>query len=154
MWKNFHATWISDYTYTNILARINSIFGGAGAPRPASVHIAAASSYFIVRGTIDLANNQTTFAPFGSLSANNPETPPAGDFLLRSLNANTAVLQEVSFEPSQMSPNYPTPEIFSEEVRMRLTGHSSREKDAKHTHINVEPLKHAIDAMPILRATP
>lgn len=43
---------------------------------------------------------------------------------------------------------------ISEEVRMRLTGHSSRETHAKYTHINVEPLKHAIDAMPILRAAP
>lgn len=43
---------------------------------------------------------------------------------------------------------------ISEEVRMRPTGQSSRETHAKYTHINVEPIKHAIDAMPILRATP
>jgi integrase len=37
---------------------------------------------------------------------------------------------------------------IAEEVRMRLTGHSSREIHAKYTHLNVDPLKKAITALP------
>lgn len=37
---------------------------------------------------------------------------------------------------------------IAEEVRMRLTGHSSRDIHAKYTHLNVDPLKKAIGALP------
>lgn len=37
---------------------------------------------------------------------------------------------------------------ISEEVRMRLTGHSSRDIHAQYTHLNVEPLKAAITSLP------
>jgi hypothetical protein len=39
----------------------------------------------------------------------------------------------------------------SEEVRMKLTGHSSRDVHAKYTHLNTEPLPQAIKALPTLR---
>lgn len=41
----------------------------------------------------------------------------------------------------------------TEEVRMRLTGHSSRDVHAKYTHLNVEPLKQAITSLPTLKQT-
>lgn len=36
----------------------------------------------------------------------------------------------------------------SEEVRMQLTGHSSRDIHSKYTHLNIEPLKNAITSLP------
>ena len=39
---------------------------------------------------------------------------------------------------------------ISEEVRMRLTGHSSRDIHAHYTHLNIEPLKNAITMLPKL----
>jgi integrase len=37
---------------------------------------------------------------------------------------------------------------ISEEVRMRLTGHSSRDIHSKYTHLNLDPLKKAITMLP------
>ena len=37
---------------------------------------------------------------------------------------------------------------ISEEVRMQLTGHSSRDIHSKYTHLNLEPLKNAITTLP------
>lgn len=39
----------------------------------------------------------------------------------------------------------------SEEIRMRLTGHSSRDVHSKYTHLDVGPLKEAITSLPTLR---
>ncbi len=36
----------------------------------------------------------------------------------------------------------------AEEVRMKLTGHASRDMHARYTHLNVEPLRHAISQLP------
>jgi integrase len=37
---------------------------------------------------------------------------------------------------------------ISEEVRMQLTGHSSRDIHSKYTHLNLDPLKKAITMLP------
>ena len=38
-----------------------------------------------------------------------------------------------------------------EETRMKLTGHASREMHARYTHINLEPLKQAINSLPVMK---
>ena len=75
------------------------------------VDFAAASTYLIVRGSIDLANNQTSFAPFGSLTTDQPPPLPSpGTFLLRALDANNTVLTEVPFTPNRLEAEFPEPD--------------------------------------------
>jgi integrase len=37
----------------------------------------------------------------------------------------------------------------AEEIRMKLTGHSSKAMNDKYTHLEVEPLKNAMDSLPL-----
>lgn len=42
----------------------------------------------------------------------------------------------------------------SEEVRMKLTGHSSRPMNTRYTHLEVGTLKNAVTSLPLFTAKP
>jgi uncharacterized repeat protein (TIGR01451 family) len=99
--------WVSSFTYSNLLAQIDGRFGSDGAALSA-LGAKAPETYLLVRGTIDLANDRVTFAPFSRLTTRNaPESPAAGPYVVRACAATGAVVSDTGFAPRQMDSDSP-----------------------------------------------
>jgi hypothetical protein len=103
--------WISDITYKGIKEGITERFASASSPSLAAASPGPSatkaesneSEYLLVRGRIDLAENDVMFRPSSSVTVS-PEvvdalTPDPGDFTLEALDETGNVLSEISFEP-------------------------------------------------------
>ncbi len=94
--------WPADVTYKNLLAAINARFAP---PAPALSTAATAADYFMVRGTVDLANGIVVLHPFGALlQVPAPDGLPTGSYALRLRDATGFLLKEISFEPTRSEP--------------------------------------------------
>jgi uncharacterized repeat protein (TIGR01451 family) len=94
--------WTSKYTYTNLMNAIINRYGAKGAP-PQAFHGRARSlsTHMLVRGSIRLADDFTTFQPCYPIVEGAVPTPEPGDYLLRIVDGVGLPLFEVSFSPTQ-----------------------------------------------------
>jgi hypothetical protein len=97
--------WVSSFTYSNILARIDARFGSG--PAANALGVKEPETYLLVRGTIDLATDQVTFAPFVKLTTRNAPEVPAGPYIVRASATSGDVVSDIGFAPSEMDPDSP-----------------------------------------------
>jgi len=90
--------WTAKYTYTNLMNIIINRFGSGGAPRP--TFNLGQQQLLIVRGQIDLLNDDLALAPFVIVPTPVlPPLPPPGEFLLELYDQFGQVVQQISFQP-------------------------------------------------------
>lgn len=93
--------WLSDYTYTNLYTHILQRFGAGRRNATALQDAGPPAEYWFIRGSLDADATAVSWQPWFRVElAEPPEMPPAGEGLIRCLDASGRVLAEVSFAPS------------------------------------------------------